>query len=161
MSDRKTRILTQLDQTRNRLTAVLDHLRPDDWEQPVQDEDQHWTVRQMVSHLADAQKGMTTQMRRINAGEETVPPDFDINRWNRRAVEKAADRAPDELRATLVTDRAALKQFLDGLSDLDLDKQGRHSSLKIMSIEEIALLIGTHEREHTQVIARHFALDVA
>ncbi len=159
MSDRKTNILTGLDQTRHTLTVVLDHLRPEDWEQPVQDEDQCWTARQMVVHLVDSQKGMTTQIRRIHAGEETVPPDFDLNRWNRRAVEKAADRTPEELRAALGSDRAALKQVLGGLSDADLDKQGRHSSLKIMSIEEIAVLIGTHERDHAQVIARRFALD--
>lgn len=101
---------------------------------------------------------MTVQITRINAGEETVPPDFDLNRWNKRSVEKAADKQPPELLTALDEGRTALKQVLDGLSDSDLDKRGRHSSLQIMSIEEIARLIGTHETDHMKIIADRLGL---
>jgi len=153
MSNRKADILSLLDQTRQQLKAVLDRLQPGDWETQIQDEDQQWTVRQVVSHLVDAQRGMTSQVTRINAGQEAVPPDFDLNRWNKRAVEKAADKTPPELLIMLEEGRAALKQVLDTLSDTDLDKRGRHSSLKIMSIEEIIRLIGTHEADHARIMA--------
>ncbi len=158
MSMRKTAIVNLLDQTRQQLKAVLDRLQPGDWETPVQEADQKWTVRQIVSHLVDAQRGMTVQITRINAGEATVPPDFDLNRWNKRSVEKAADKQPPELLTALDEGRTALKQVLDGLSDSDLDKRGRHSSLQIMSIEEIARLIGTHEADHTKIIADRLGL---
>ncbi|MCC7451373.1 MAG: DinB family protein [Anaerolineae bacterium] len=153
MSDRKTAIVAVLDQTRQQLNALLDRLQPGDWETQIQEEDQRWTVRQIISHLMEAQRGMTHQITRINAGEETVPPDFDLNRWNRRSVEKAADKQPPELIAALEEGRTALKQVLTGLSDSDLEKRGRHGSLQIMSIEEIARLIGTHEADHARIIA--------
>jgi len=152
MSNRKAAIVDVLDQTRQQLKALLDRLQPGDWETPIQEEDQRWTVRQIISHLAEAQRGMTAQITRINAGEDTVPPDFDLNRWNKRVVEKAADKQPPELIAALDEGRNALKQVLDGLNDSDLDKRGRHGSLQIMSIEEIARLIGTHEADHTRII---------
>src|SRR5262249_34465245 len=105
MPDRKTEISQLLDDTRQTLKSVLDQLQTADWELQIQETDQLWTVRQIISHLADAQRGMTGQIKRINAGEETVPPDFDLNRWNRRAVEKAAERTPPELLKTLNDDR--------------------------------------------------------
>lgn len=153
MSQRKAALLTSLDQNRQTLNGVLVRLKPSDWELRVQEGDQMWTVRQFLTHIVDAQKGMTGQMRRINAGEEAIPPDFDLNRWNRRAVEKGAAKTPEELLAGLEADRGALVEFLNGLADSDLDKRGRHSTLQIMSIEEIARLIGTHEAEHAEQIA--------
>jgi uncharacterized damage-inducible protein DinB len=153
MSDRKQAILDALAQGREHLTTVLGSLQPDDWEKTVQEGDQNWTVRQIVTHLADAQKGMTGQMTTINSGQEAIPADFDLDRWNKRAVEKGADKTPEILISALDEGRVKLLQFIDGLSDADMDKQGRHSSLKIMTIEQIALLIASHEVEHAQVIA--------
>jgi hypothetical protein len=160
MPDRTTDILNWLDQTRREVKQILDRLQPDDWEKPIQEEDQHWTARQIVSHMVSAQKGMSGQIARISAGEETVPPDFDLNRWNRRSVEKSADKTPQELLAALDEDREALKQTLRGLQDSDFDKRGRHGSLRIMSVEEIAHLIGTHEAEHARIIAEKLGLPV-
>ncbi len=158
MSKRMDDILKQLDQTRQSLKNVLDRLQPGDWERSIQDEDQQWTARQILSHLVDAQRGMTNQLGKISLGEDVIPPDFDLNRWNRRAVEKAADKTTHELLAALDEGRAALKQALGGLSDEQLDKRGRHSSLKIMSVEEIAHLIGTHEADHARIIADKLGL---
>ncbi len=154
MSDRKSAILDLLDQTRQTLKGVLDHVVPDDWEKTVQEEDQKWTVRQILAHLVDAQKGMTGQIARINAGEEPIPPDFDLNRWNKRAVEKSAERTPQELLVALDEGRVTLKRTLDAMSDSDFDKKGRHSSLQIMSLEEIARQIGTHESDHARIVAQ-------
>jgi uncharacterized damage-inducible protein DinB len=153
MSQRMDDIRHLLDQTRHALRSVLDHLQLADWEQSIQDEDQQWTVRQIVSHLVDAQRGMTNQISKISAGEDLIPPDFDLNRWNRRAVEKAADKTPQDLVAALEDGRTALKQVLNGLTDDQLDKRGRHSSLQIMSVEEIARLVATHEADHAKTIA--------
>ncbi len=153
MSDRKNDLLTLLDQTRQTLKGVLDRVQPGDWEKQIQAEDQKWTIRQIVSHLVDAQRGMTTQVSRIGAGEEPIPPDFDLNRWNRRAVEKAAGKTPQKLLSALDEGRVSLKQVVSGLSDEQLDRRGRHSSLRIMTVEEIIRQIGTHEADHARIIA--------
>lgn len=150
MGQRQDAIVNALETSRRTLNETLS--RVTDWNLPVQDEDQKWTVRQMLSHLVDAQRGMTGQMKRINDGQESVPADFDLNRWNKRSVEKMAERTPDDLKQQLAQDHGTLKEFVNRLSDADLDKRGRHSSLVIMSIEEIGLLIASHEREHTMQI---------
>ena len=78
MSDRKQAILHTLAQARIKLMGVLHQLQADDWEKTVQDGNSKWTVRQMVIHLVDAQKGMTGQMTTINGGQEAIPEDFDL-----------------------------------------------------------------------------------
>jgi uncharacterized damage-inducible protein DinB len=153
MSDRKAEIYALLDNSRHNLRKLLDGLQSADWEKQVQEGDNFWTVRQMVSHLADAQRGMTGQISNISVDKDVIPADFDLDRWNKRAVEKFAEKTPEELLVMLEEGQVNLKQVLAGLSDEQLDKRGRHSSLEIMSVEEIARLIGTHEAEHTKIIA--------
>lgn len=150
--------IAYLDDSRADLRAILTRLSKEDWEAPIQDEDLQWTARQIIAHLVDAQRGMLGQMMKINQGAEAIPPDFDLARWNKRAVEKQSERTPDDLLAQLTDDFAKLTTFLATLTDADLDKRGRHSSLQIMSIEETARLIGEHERHHAQTIAAKLAL---
>lgn len=149
---RQESVLKQLDESYAYLTDHLGRLTPADWERPIQDADQQWTARQILVHLVDSQKGMTGQMLRINQGEEAIPVDFDLNRWNKRTVEKNAERTVADLMAQLESDFAKLKTFVSSLSDADFDKRGRHSSLEIMSLEQISRLIASHEMEHVQLI---------
>src|SRR5258708_17590761 len=158
MSDRRTEIIQALEQSRQKLKGIISRLKPDDWEKTIQDEDQKWTVRQIVAHLVSGQKGMFNQIVGISEGKEGVPPDFDLNRWNRRSVEKSAERTPQDLLTALDADQAELKRFISILPEENFDKQGRHGSLRIMSIEEIGLLIASHEADHTQIIADKLGL---
>ncbi len=153
MSDRTQEILIELEQQRSILLNVLRRLTPEQWEMPVQDGDSHWTARQMLAHLSDAERGMIGQATRIAAGDEPIPPDFDLSRWNKRAVEKLNEKSSAELLQSLTDSRARLKEALTKLTDADLDKVGRHSSLQMMTVEAIFRLIGTHEVDHATNIA--------
>jgi len=161
MIDRKHALSTGLLQAHATLDAVLDQLTPSQWESPIQEADARWTTRQLLSHLCDAARGQAGQITRIVAGEETVPPDFDLNRWNKRTVEKANDRSVAELRQTLADNHALVAKTLAAVSDADLDKVGRHSSLNMMIVETIFRLIGTHEIVHAKDIAQVFGLPFA
>jgi hypothetical protein len=158
MSDRRTEIIQALELSRQKLKGVISRLKPEDWERTIQEEDQRWTVRQILAHLVSGQKGMFNQIVGISEGKEGVPPDFDLNRWNRRSVEKSAERNPQDLLATLDADQVELKRFISTLPEESFDKQGRHGSLRIMSIQEIGLLIASHEADHTQIIVDKLGL---
>ena len=160
MSDRKAQIIKELDDARAKFQSLAKRLTPQDWETPVQDGDERWTPHQMLIHLVDAQRGMMGQMGRISAGQEGVPADFDLSRWNIRQVQKNAEKTVPDLLAALDEGQIALKNAISGLTDADLDKQGRHSSLEIMTVEQIGRLIASHEAEHTQIIADRLGLTV-
>ncbi|NJL55631.1 DinB family protein, partial [bacterium] len=65
-----------------------------------------------------------------------------------RVVQKAAEKTPNDLVAEFRQNRINLLSFIDTLHDEDWHKQGRHGSLRIMSIEEVCHLIADHELDH-------------
>ena len=73
--------------------AVLSILQPEDVESHVYTtEGVEWKVRDVLAHLADAERGLLGQIRRLLVGQPTVPDDFDLNRWNRSAVRRRKDQ---------------------------------------------------------------------
>lgn len=152
MSDtKKEEIRDALSSARQGLLSLLGGLGEWQWAAPVftHEEEDGWSVADVLRHLASAERGMTATMKHIREGGEGVPPDFDLNRWNARTVDRARDKVPAELLAEMEENRERLFQFIDSLAPEDWHKQGRHASLRIMSIEEIARLIADHERRHT------------
>ena len=158
MSERKQKILADLAHARVLLDAVLDQLTAEQWEMSIQDGDEHWTPHNLLAHLFDAERGMVGQATRIAAGETPIPPDFDLDRWNRRAVKKLNDQSVADLRHNLTETRAAVNQAIEALPEAGLDVIGRHSSLQMLSVEAIFRLIGSHERDHAANIAAAFKL---
>ncbi len=158
MSNRKEKIIADLERSQAFLQSVTDRLTPEQWESPVQESDQRWTARQVFSHLLDAKKGMIGQARRISIGQEGVPADFDLDRWNKRTVEKMREKPVVELLTEMDQADAALKTFVAEIPEPDLDRTGRHSSLVIMSVETMLLLIASHQTDHTQGIIDAFKL---
>jgi hypothetical protein len=90
----------------------------------------------------------------IATGEETIPADFDLERFNRRSVEKRAETSIEEVRSALATTAAERDAWLDTIDDATLDKQGRHGSMHILSIEKIMNVIADHDLDHANDISR-------
>ncbi|MGQ9889525.1 MAG: DinB family protein [Aggregatilineales bacterium] len=157
-SKRIEQIKQHLAEARQRLDHVLDAAEAH--QDAIVFSDGHgWTVRHLAVHLADADRGATRQVMGIAAGQEVIPPDFDLDRYNRRAVEKRADMTYAEARAALAASRAELLAWLDTIDDATLDAQGRHASLAIMSVEKILGAMAWHERAHADDIARAAGLE--
>ena len=147
--EKKEAIKQKLTNVRDETVRVLNGLSEEQWQAPVySDEGAEWRVIDVVRHVADSERGMTALMAQVQAGGEGVPADFDLTRWNRRVVAKLQDKGPAELLAGMSANREALFAFIDTLADDDWAKQGRHASLRIMTIEEVCHLIADHEALH-------------
>jgi uncharacterized protein (TIGR03083 family) len=151
---KKEQLRHELDRARHELATLLASLQPDQWQLPVYGEGENWTVHNVVSHLVDGEFGMTVQIERIRRGEPTVPEDFDLDRWNKRAVAKMAEKKPEELRQALDNNRSRLLKALETVEENEWGLKGRHSSLRVLSIEQYFYLIASHEARHTADIAR-------
>ena len=153
MADRKNvEIATKLNESRAELMAFFDGLADEEWDTAVYHEESTWTITDILRHLVDAERGMMGMIIQWQRGQDPVPPDFDLARWNNRVVQKAAEKTPDELIAEFRQNRINLLSFIDTLHDEDWSKQGRHGSLRIMSIEEVCRLIADHELDHLRVM---------
>ena len=134
--------------------GVFERMGETDWARPVYSTEGggHWTARDVLAHLADSEKGQLGQAQRINNGQPGVPADFDLNRWNKRAVEKRADKSPAELLADVRDGYARVLAFLEGIAEDDLDKVGRHASGQDLSVEAILRHIAAHRATHVAEI---------
>lgn len=141
------------------VSRVLDAVG-DGWDTQIYSDGAAWTARQLLIHLVISNQGLNNQVFGIAEGREVIPPDFDINRYNKRSVEKKAEMTNAEARASLNEARTALFQWMAAVDDSVLEREGRHASLQIMSLEVMLQLIADHERAHADDIARVLAIAV-
>lgn len=158
MSERIVQIRQELAESRALLDRVLDAVG-DRWETQVYSDGLAWTVRQLANHLADADRGHNHQVMNIAEGNEVIPPDFDVERYNRRLTEKTAEQSGEQARALLNASRAQLNAWLDTLDDDQLDRQGRHASLNILTVYQILQVMCEHERAHARDIAAALGIE--
>jgi len=156
-TEKKTLWQTKLAESRTALLAVLNALTAEQWPAPVFSEGDTWTVKTVVSHLLDSERGMSIQVHKIRKGEETVPANFDLERWNAGVQKRVGDITPDELIANLKATRAKTLEVLNSLNDTEWSLTGRHPSRGIITVEQYYETIHGHELTHTADIARALA----
>lgn len=153
MSERIQKIKDDLADGRARWNYVFDRVG-DRWDMQVYSEGAAWNVKQLATHLMITDKGHNNTVMGIAKGEEIIPADFDLERYNKRSVEKRGEASVEEIRAALAETAAARNAWLDTIDDATLDKRGRHGSMNILSIEEILRVVANHDRDHANDIAR-------
>jgi hypothetical protein len=152
MSERIEKIVSRLKSSREYWDSVIEKV-DDRWESQVYTDGLGWTVRQLVNHVADADKGHNLQVMNIAEGKDLVPPDFDLERYNKRVTEKTAEKTPEQSLTEMATQRQALYDWLYTIDESVLDKVGRHATLNIFTIEQFLKILSNHERDHAQDIA--------
>jgi len=115
----------------------------------VYPEDPGWTVRELIAHMADAERGMLGQAQRIVRGESALPEGFDPARWNRRAVEKRAGASTADLLAEIEKAHRDWVAFVEGLDDASLDRRGRTAEGELLTVEAFARHAAEHRMDHT------------
>jgi uncharacterized damage-inducible protein DinB len=151
MGDRKSDIRTLITTSHSQSWPILEKLDTADGERILYQEDGYsWSVHNLISHLADAERGMLGQAQRAVAGKMTVPDDFDLDRWNRGAVRKSASKNIPEILDQIQEAYDAGLEFLDSLDEDKLDVEGRHASGDNLTIEGFLRRIALHRLEHAK-----------
>jgi uncharacterized protein (TIGR03083 family) len=113
-----------------------------------------WSALDTLAHLVAAEEGMCARIGRALAGDGALPPDFDLDRWNRRQVEKRRGLGPDELMAGFVAARAATLRLLDSLSDDQLTLAVEHPANRQATVGWVFDRIAQHQLAHADDIRR-------
>ncbi|MEZ4705796.1 MAG: DinB family protein [Caldilineaceae bacterium] len=135
-------------ESRAALKAILDALEPAQWSTPVFSEGSVWTVKTVVSHLLDSERGMSIQVHKIRKGEETVPEGFDLARWNAGVEKRVGELTPAQFMEALAQTRARTLQGMDSLSDEEWALTGRHPSRGMITVEQYYETMYGHELMH-------------
>ncbi len=159
MSERKDKLRQTIQADNAASLAIFKRLTADQWERPVpSDEGADWKARDVLNHAAISESGQLVVIQRLLAGQGGVPEDFDINRYNRRSVQKQAERTVEEMLAAIARDHAQVLAALEGVSEADLDKIGRHARGDTLSVAQFFNRITEHRRQHAQELAKNLGL---
>lgn len=156
----KQQLIAKLNEARAYFDRVID-AASNRWDAPVYSDGLAWNVRQVVVHVAEADRGHNRQVMGIAEGQEVIPPDFDVERFNKRTTEKFAEKTGEQARAELAETRAALLAWLESLDEAKLDVIGRHASLRMMSVRDILRMMCLHEKGHADDINKALDLNVS
>ena len=152
MSERLEVHKQKLAESRAKLNEALDRIG-DKSEQQIYSEGAQWTIRQLAIHLALADSGHNRMLDYYAQGKEFIPADYDIERYNKRSVEKQAEMTLQQARDALAQSRQELLTWFDNQPDDSfLDKTGRHANLRILSLSQIIEVMCNHEIAHANDI---------
>jgi hypothetical protein len=148
-ADKQSYWKQKLAQARAELETFLQSLTPAELQTPVISEDQTtWTVLDVVAHLLENERGMSIHIHKIRKGQETVPAEFDLNRWNAGLKERISNPNLPELLENLAQVRARTLKELESLSPEEWSLQGRHPARGTITIEQYYETIAYHDRHH-------------
>lgn len=159
MSERKTRLRQAMAADHAAFMDIINRLTPEQWELPVPSEtDAPWRARDVLAHVAVSEGGQLGQITRCAAGQITVPDDFDLTRFNRRSVQKQADRSVADMIAEVERGFVEVLATLDAMPEADLDKTGRHARGDTLTVEQFFRRIPEHRLTHAMELARALGL---
>ena len=148
--------MSRKDSIRQRITAdhaaciaLLNSFTPEQWELPApSDEGAQWKARDVLAHLAVSEGGQLGQIERCLKGEAPVPDDFDLTRFNRRSVQKQAEKSVADLLKEIETGHTRVLATLETVSDADFDKSGRHARGDVITVEQFFIRTTEHRLQH-------------
>jgi uncharacterized damage-inducible protein DinB len=114
-----------------------------------------WSVKEVVGHLADAERVFAYRALRFARQDETPLPGFDENRWVPAAGFGA--RSLGSLLEELAAVRAASLAFFGNLDEAAWDRIGVANDAR-MSVRAIAFSIAGHEIHHRTLLRERYGV---
>ena len=126
MVDRRTKIIADLEKGLDASIALFKSFKPSELNVRVYEEEPFWTVKQVLAHFITIEKSMKWLFKNMLAGGPGSPEDFDIERFNRTQPPKYDGFTIDELLLKYGAVRDETISIVRGMSESDLDREGRH-----------------------------------
>ena len=123
-------------------------------EKSLYSEGASWTVHQVIVHLVESEDSLPRLFKHIVDGGSGVSKDFDLNRYNEGAVKKLELLPLEGLAKIFVERRNLAVEFVQGLSDDDLNKEGFHPFLGQAPVKEMIRLFYLHAQIHLRDIRK-------
>jgi hypothetical protein len=113
-----------------------------------------WSIREVVGHLADAERIFAYRALRFARGDQTALPGFDENAFvaNARFDDRTLASLVDEFAAV----RAATIAQFDGFFPEEWVRCGSASG-KVMSVRALAWVTAGHELHHLSILRERYA----
>jgi hypothetical protein len=147
-SERILEIKRRLERGKARLESLYGSVPPDGWERTVYEKPAVWTARDLLAHFVSVERSMLDLAKNLAKGGKGAPEGFDYDEYNRREQESYRKRSPQELMELFVESRNLTLKWLDGVTDEQLDRTGRHPGLGDVSLESVLASLHGHMLLH-------------
>lgn len=143
-----TELAEKLKSEGEKIVTIFAGMNDDQWNMEVYTEGTTWTIRNVLSHFVTSERGLLKLFERIRQTGEGAAEDFSIDRYNAAMQARTQELTPQELLEQYKTIRAESIAWTSGLSEDDLEKQGRHPFLGMTTIREMLKMLYIHNLTH-------------
>lgn len=148
MSDSIQFLVDRLRSEGEKTAARFAALGGQDWALPVYTDGATWTVRSLLAHFVSSERAMCRLIQNVADGGPGAAEDFDIDRFNASEQNKIRELAPPELLNRFGAARGETIACVAQLTGADLQKQGRHPYLGMVSLEDMIKVVYRHTQLH-------------
>lgn len=112
-----------------------------------------WTVKDVLAHLAGAERGMLRTAQGMASGKDPqLPEGFDNDENNARMVARRKAQTFAQVLDEVKTVHNDLSAFLDGITQEQLTLMGEHPLEGEISLKDLLVVIYSHEVTHCNEI---------
>ena len=154
MSDRRTDIIVELEKGLETTIFFYRSLTPEQLGAKVYQDGACWTVKQVLAHFITIERSMQWLFNDILSGGSGSPADFDVERFNRTQPLKLDGLTVDELIGQFKSVRQDTISIVRNMSEIDLDREGRHAFHGHGKLERFIVWAYEHVRIHENDIRK-------
>jgi len=145
-----TELAVKLKSEGEKVVSIFSNLTDEQWQFEVYTEGATWTIRNVLSHFVTSERGLLKLFEQIRQGGAGATDDFSIDRYNAAMQARTQELSTQELLKQYKSIRADAIAWTSGLSEADLEKQGRHPFLGITTIREMIKMLYIHNLTHSR-----------
>jgi hypothetical protein len=112
-----------------------------------------WSIREVIGHVADAERVFTYRALRFARADATKLPGFDQDLWSKTT--NAHSRTLVSLLDDLQALRAATISLFGGFADEDWDRSGTASDNPV-TVRALAYIVAGHEHHHLKIVMERY-----
>jgi hypothetical protein len=131
-----------------RFASIFAGFTEEQWQKEVYTEGATWTLRNVLAHFVTSERGLLRLFEQVRQGGDGASQDFSIDRYNAAMQARTQEIPPQELLEQYKAIRAESVAWTAGLSEADLEKQGRHPFLGVTTIREMLKMLYIHNLTH-------------
>lgn len=117
--------------------------------------DGRWSVKDVLGHIADAERVFTYRLTRIARGDQTPLDGFDENAWARTAPH--GRRAVADVVDELIAVRRSTLALLSSLDEASLSNTGVANNNPV-SARAICWILAGHTRHHLDILGERYGV---
>ena len=117
--------------------------------------DGKWTVKEVIGHLADAERVFSYRLTRIARGDQTPLAGFDENAWAKTAPH--AKRPMAKVADEMIAIRRSTLALIDSLDDTSIANSGVANNNPV-SARAICWILAGHTRHHLDILAERYGV---